>query len=120
MLVNSILKETYFLIIETNGTLYRKSIRKDPNIYVVCSPKPDTNYYLNEKLKPYVKEIKLVVDDNLSIDVIRKFSEFPIILQPEGNKQIFMEKALDLQRKSLDFNIEVRVIPQIHKCFNLR
>jgi len=119
LLVNTLKKE-YFLIIETNGTLYRNSITDNSNIYVVCSPKPDTNYYLNEKLKPFVKEIKLIVDDNLNINVIKKFKNFPIILQPEGNKQIFMDKALDLQRKCLELDIETRIIPQIHKCFNLK
>ena len=120
----SLIKEGYDIIIETNGTIYREVIGKLYNnykdkIYIVCSPKPYSNYTIHKNLRPYISEIKLVVDDILDESVIIRFANYPLTLQPEGNKQEFFEKAIKLQKNLIRKNVEVRIIPQIHKFFNI-
>jgi organic radical activating enzyme len=71
------------------------------------------------------KELKFVVDDVLSIEVLLKaqfrnsLEEGNVILQPEGNKTIFFERALGLQRELSELGFTVRVLPQLHKLFGL-
>ncbi len=124
ILLETLLKEGYYVIIETNGTIYRNIIGSlFPSyknvLYIVCSPKPASNYMVHENLKPFVSEIKLVVDNNLTENIVAAFKDFPITLQPEGNKQEYFIKALNIQKSLVKRNIEVRVIPQIHKIFNI-
>lgn len=126
ILLETLLEEEFFVIVETNGTIFRKSIDNlyaiyNNQIHIVCSPKPFSDYKVDSKLKNYISEIKLIVDEFLTEDIVKKFLSFPIILQPEGNKKIFFQKALNLQKLILEkYQKEVRVIPQIHKIFNLK
>ncbi|RMA97124.1 7-carboxy-7-deazaguanine synthase QueE [Hydrogenothermus marinus] len=130
LLFKTLLEEGYFVIIETNGTLFRNIIsvlykRYNKNIHIVCSPKPFNNFYINDKLLPYIKELKFVVDNLLKIEDILKFkdihlNDIPIILQPEDNKKEMFKKSRDLQKKLLEKNIEVRIIPQYHKIFEVK
>ena len=126
ILFETLLKEKFFVIIETNGTLFRGSIKKlyqkyKNNIHIVCSPKPFSDYKIDSNLKRYISEIKLIVDEFLTEDVIKRFLDFPVVLQPEGNKKIFFQKALNLQKYILEkYQQEIRIIPQIHKIFDLR
>ena len=126
ILFESLLKEGYFVIIETNGTLFRESIKNLYKVYknqihIVCSPKPFSDYKVDSKLKNYISEIKLVVDEFLTEDIVKKFLPFSVVLQPEGNKHKFFQKALDIQKMILEkYQQEIRVIPQVHKIFNLK
>ena len=123
-LFEALIKENYYVILETNGTVYREIIGKlypehSEDIYVVCSPKPDSNYMVHRDLKPYISEMKLVVDEFLTENIVSAFVDFPITLQPEGNKQKYFEKALKIQKSLVKKGIEVRIIPQIHKFFKV-
>ncbi|WP_028950779.1 7-carboxy-7-deazaguanine synthase QueE [Sulfurihydrogenibium subterraneum] len=126
ILVKSLLEENYYVFIETNGTLWNENFKDiiTDNLYITCSPKPPL-YFVNKELLPYIKELKFVVDENLSINHIIK-PEFVniikndiIVLQPESNKPEMVEKALNLQDQLLQIGIESRIIPQCHKVLGL-
>jgi organic radical activating enzyme len=130
ILLKELLKEKYFTIVETNGTLFRESIKTlwekhEDKIYIVCSPKPFSNFYINENLKFHIKELKFVVDDYLEIshilNVLKKFTELPVlVLQPESNRQDMFEKSRKLQKELLTkYELEFRIIPQIHKIYKI-
>ncbi len=129
VLFKTLLEEGYFLIVETNGTVFR-SVIKDlwglyrDRIYIICSPKPFSNFFLNERLIPFIKEVKFVVDEVLRkqdiLNVISKFENLPqLTFQPENNRQDMFEKARKLQKELLEKGFEFRLIPQVHKIFNL-
>ncbi len=128
-LITEIVKEGYSLIIETNGTVLTEKVKSvlqklKNSIHIVASPKPDSFYFINRELIPFVKELKFIVDEGLSIDNIllyrRYYVRLPLILQPESNKKDMINKALKLQQELLEnHNIEARVIPQIHKYMGI-
>ncbi len=126
ILFKTLLKEGFFVIVETNGTLFRQSIGNmylnfNSKIHIVCSPKPFSDYKVDKKLENYISEIKLIVDDFLTEEIVEKFLDFPIILQPEGNKKEFFNKAIKIQKSILEKkDKEIRIIPQIHKIFDLK
>lgn len=126
ILVKSLLDEDYYVFIETNGTLWNERF-KDLNLdrlYITCSPKPPF-YFVNKDLIPYIKELKFVVDENLSLNHIIKpdfidiIKSDIIVLQPESNKPEMVKKALNLQDQLLQLGIESRIIPQCHKVLGL-
>ncbi len=130
ILFKELLQQGYFVIVETNGTIFKKIIQDtwhkyNKNIHIVCSPKPFSSFYLNEKLVPYIKELKFIVDEIIKfediIQTLNKFANLPVlVLQPESNRTDMFEKARELQKRLLtEKNLEFRIIPQIHKIFNL-
>ncbi|MCS7285428.1 MAG: 7-carboxy-7-deazaguanine synthase, partial [Hydrogenobacter thermophilus] len=72
------------------------------------------------------KELKFVVDHELSYTVIKRREFMPfleeglVVLQPEGNKTKFLQKALELQNLLLREGYTVRVVPQMHKLIGLK
>lgn len=124
-LVKELLKRGKSVQIETNGTLWHEEMeRLAKNIHITCSPKAVAKWYMHPKIRKYAKELKLVVDDDLSVEVLLSFSDFLekgcVVLQPEGNKERFIEKALKIQLELLKLGYEVRVLPQVHKLIGLR
>jgi organic radical activating enzyme len=73
----------------------------------------------------FADELKMVVDDNLTIDILLRgeflklIEEKKLILQPEGNKEKFVKKSLELIDILLSQNLYGRLIPQVHKLINL-
>jgi organic radical activating enzyme len=130
ILASKILKLNKFLIIETNGTIFPQNLEQiiknnRERIFIVVSPKPEVEYRINPNLIRYINEIKFVVDEFLKLEDILQYSDLyekkSLVLQPEGNKEIFLEKALELQNILIEkFNIEAKVIPQCHKLLKLR
>ncbi|RUM61474.1 MAG: 7-carboxy-7-deazaguanine synthase QueE [Persephonella sp.] len=128
LLIN-LYKEGYYLIIETNGTIFNEDLEIAlreiyPKFYLVVSPKYEVKYIINKFLIKYINEFKFVVDKYISIEDILKYRNLykvrPLILQPESNKKIFIKKALDLQKELLEFDIEARVIPQCQKFMGVK
>lgn len=123
-LVFRLLEKDFQIFIETNGTLWNENFDNidTSKVYITCSPKPPF-YFINKNILPYISEFKFVVDENLSIENILLYKDFikndTIVLQPESNKQEMIKKALEIQDKLLDHNIESRIIPQCHKILNL-
>jgi len=125
-LVEKLLSKGYFVQIETNGTLWQKDLEEFADrIYITCSPKWTANWFVHPKIIQYAKELKFVVDDVLSQEVLLKeefrrlLEEEKVVLQPEGNKLVFFEKALNLQATLLKLGFTVRVLPQVHKFFGV-
>ena len=126
ILVKSLLDKNYFVFIETNGTLWNEGFKElnTDKLYITCSPKPPL-YFVNKELLPYIKELKFIVDENLSINHIIKpdfidiIRNDVIVLQPESNKPEMVKKALNLQDQLLQIGIESRIIPQCHKVLGL-
>ena len=124
-LVKELLKKGKSVQIETNGTLWNHEMEDVANyVHITCSPKAVANWYVHPKIKEYAKELKFVVDEVLNLEVIFSFGDFLdkgcVVLQPEGNKKEFIDKALGIQLKLLELGYEVRVLPQVHKLIGLR
>ncbi|AAC07798.1 7-carboxy-7-deazaguanine synthase QueE [Aquifex aeolicus] len=126
-IVEFLLSEGYSVQIETNGTLWVEEMEKfAEGIHITCSPKGVAKYYVHPKILKYAKELKFVVDKEFSKEVLKKeeFERFlregKVVLQPESNRKEMMEKALKIQKELLKECYTVRVIPQVHKCFDLK
>ncbi|GAB6065202.1 7-carboxy-7-deazaguanine synthase QueE [Aquifex pyrophilus] len=126
-LVELLLEENFSVQIETNGTLWVEGMERfAKDIHITCSPKGVARYYVNPNILKYAKELKFVVDEELTPEILLRKEFLPfleekrVVLQPESNRKDMMEKALKLQRELLKKGFIVRVIPQIHKCFDLK
>lgn len=111
--------------IETNCTLWQESLEEVAHrVHITCSPKAVAGWKVHPKIKNYAKELKFVVDEELSLEVLLNFGYFlereVVVLQPEGNKKVFLERALFLQDRLLSLGYSVRVIPQVHKFLGLK
>ncbi len=125
LLVKDLLSIGKSVQIETNGTLWQEGMEElAPLVHITCSPKAVAGWFVHPKIKQYAKELKFVVDDELSLEVLLRFEEFlqegVVVLQPEGNKENFLHKALDIQLRLLEIGYQVRVLPQVHKLLGLR
>lgn len=127
LLVEELLKEGFSVQIETNGTLWQKGMDTlASHIHITLSPKGVASWFVHPKVLLYARELKWVVDHLLTLDIIlmpsfRRFlEEERVVLQPEGNKEIFLQKALSLQEELLSLGYRVRVLPQLHKLLGLK
>ncbi len=125
LLVEDLLKRDKSVQIETNGTLWQDAMEElAPQIHITCSPKAVAGWFVHPKIRQYAKELKFVVDQELSLDVLLEFSDFlqreVVVLQPEGNKKVFLQKALEIQLRLLEMGYQVRVVPQVHKFLGLK
>ncbi|WP_448587659.1 7-carboxy-7-deazaguanine synthase QueE [Thermocrinis sp.] len=125
-LVEELISREYFVQIETNGTIWQKGLEAfAEKIHITCSPKWVAHWFVHPKVLQYAKELKFVVDEVLNEEVLLKpeFRRFlegkKVVLQPEGNKPVFFEKALSLQTALLKLGFTVRVLPQVHKLFGV-
>ncbi len=99
------------IAIETNGT---NKVSSNIN-WIVCSPKPDANYEIN----CIPNELKYVVDDKFSIDIIPEIyiGKIPIWLQPNSEDLVTsMEKSYNLVMN----NSFLRLGIQLHKIYNIK
>ncbi|MDR1911552.1 MAG: 7-carboxy-7-deazaguanine synthase QueE [Helicobacteraceae bacterium] len=113
--------------IETNGSIWREidKLEKTVKIRLVVSPKPPL-YKIDPKIADRADELKFVVDENITIEALIKEPFYSIynrgvipILQLESNKETSLKKALELQNALLALGVNCRVLPQLHKAFNL-
>ena len=109
------------IAIETNGTLSTNGMRHRRLLdWVVCSPKPDTGYYIHDECE--IDELKYVVDKDFSphmlLPKILKLELVgPIWLQPESSDmQAMWQKAFVI---AMDFPC-FRVGVQLHKILEVR
>ncbi|WP_448584230.1 7-carboxy-7-deazaguanine synthase QueE [Thermocrinis sp.] len=124
--IEELISKEYSVQIETNGTLWQEGLENFGNIlHITCSPKWTAQWFVHPKIIQYAKELKFVVDDVLSQEVLLKgefrrfLEEGKVVLQPEGNKPVFFDKALNLQDQLLKLGFTVRVLPQVHKIFGI-
>ena len=125
--VKLLIREGYFVQIETNGTLWQSIFEKLPRerFYISLSPKYSVNYKIDEKFSIYADELKMVVDPHLTLEVLLRKEFLPLvekrklIFQPEGNKEENVKRALELLERLLKEGYWARIIPQMHKLINL-
>jgi 7-carboxy-7-deazaguanine synthase len=115
-------KKNYFLSIETNG-IHSQDIPID---WWTVSPKDVTDYFIHQELLNKTNEIKLVVNKNLTMDVIKRTRSLvpvsvPIFLQPEANDKDRYINTFSLFRQCQEENLEnTRAGIQLHKVYNVR
>ena len=119
--VKCIKNKNYFISIETNGVNFQ-----DLDIdWWTVSPKDMKNYYINKNLFKRINEIKLIVNENLDTDVIKKIrkigNNFPIFLHPDFYDKNKYMNAFLLFRKCQENGIkDIRLGIQVHKIFNIK
>jgi organic radical activating enzyme len=106
--------------IETNATRY---LDLNVNWYTI-SPKPPDYFYQPEYTQK-ANEVKLVVTQELSLEVIHRIrnafpKKIPVILQPESNQKWSLDKTVSLFKASLKKGLNnIRISVQLHKIYKL-
>lgn len=119
--VVGVLKEKgFFIAIETNGVEYTGL----PIDWWTVSPKDVANYTIHKELLKRIDEVKLIVNKNLTVDVIQKIREigdyFPIFLQPNSKDNYRYENTFYLfERCQLEGIKDVRPGIQLHKVYSV-
>ncbi len=119
--VKDLKSKDYFISIETNGVNFQ-DLEID---WSTISPKDVNDYYINENLFKRISEIKLIVNKNLNINIIKKIrkigSNFPIFLQPDFYDKNKYKNTFSLFQKCQENGIKnVRLGIQVHKIFNMK
>ncbi len=120
VLVDKIKKRDFFIAVETNGMHYYKM-----NIdWYAVSPKDVCNYEINKNLQNEIDEIKLVVNTNLTIDVIKNIrninDNFPIYLQPDYYDSEKYKSTFLLYKNCLVAGIKnIRLGYQLHRLYGI-
>jgi len=125
--VEILISEGYFVQIETNGTVWQEKFEKLPKerFYISLSPKYSVDYRIEPQFAKFSDELKMVVDLNLKLEILLREEFLPLvkgkklILQPEGNKEEYVKKALELIEELLNRGYYARLIPQMHRLINL-
>ncbi len=125
--VEILIREGYFVQIETNGTLWQSKFETLPRerFYISLSPKYSVDYKIDPKFSRFADELKMVVDKHLTLEVLLRKEFLPLveqkklILQPEGNKEENVQRSLELIDELLKREYYARLIPQMHKLINL-
>ena len=106
--------------IETNGTL---PLNQYEGLFqgVSCSPKPEAGFKIVPDNAPFISEIKLVVDESVTADLVKLFvSRYPnaiLWLQPEAFN---FEVSVGCAQELLKVNPRVRLGIQAHKVWEVR
>lgn len=117
----SLLKSNNFqLQVETNATLFQDI----PVDWWTISPKPP-NYNFQPQFLDLAQEIKLVVSQELTLEIIKDIRaafplSIPLILQPQSNFRWSRQKAWNLFQSSIESGLSsVRLGLQFHKIYKL-
>lgn len=114
-------QEGFKIHIETNGTIHRL-FQAD---WLTLSPKPQAYRFAPEYAKK-ADEVKLVVSQDLTLEVIQKLREkfparTPILLQPLSNQKRSMDRGIKLLKQSMNAGLKnIRISVQMHKIFGLK
>jgi len=119
-LTESLKRKYYYVAIETNGCHYR-DIEVD---WWTVSPKDVSSYRVHPQLLHRIDEVKLIVNRNLNIDVIKKIREigesFPIFLQPDWDDEDRYKHTFRLYESCAARGIpNIRPGIQLHKIYHV-
>ena len=119
-LVDVLKKKNYFISIETNG-LHFQELAID---WWTVSPKDGADYFIHKGLVKKIDEIKLIVNRNLTLDMIKRIREIvegiPIFLQPNGyDKDRYKNTFFLFQRCQEEGIKDIRPGIQQHKVYNV-
>jgi len=115
-------KKNNFLSLETNGLHFQDL----PVDWWTVSPKDVTGYFIHRELLKKINEIKLVVDKNLAVEVIKRTRSLvpvsvPIFLQPEANDKDRYINTFSLFRQCQEEKLEnTRCGIQLHKIYEVK
>jgi len=115
-------KKNHFLSIETNGIHFQDL----PVDWWTVSPKDVTGYFIHQDLLKKTNEIKLVVNKNLTMDIIKKTRSMaavsvPIFLQPEANDKNRYINTFSLFQQCQEEKLEnIRCGIQLHQVYNVK
>ncbi len=120
-LVERLKSDFLYVAIETNG-MYFQDIEID---WWTVSPKDIVDFKICDDLWGKISEIKLIVNDNLSVKHIKRIFKrnnfVPIFLQPQFPEEDRFKKTFEFykmcQREGLN---TVRLGIQMHRDFNIR
>jgi 7-carboxy-7-deazaguanine synthase len=120
-IANTLKEKGFFLAIETNGKQYQSL----PLDWWTVAPKDVNNYDINPQLIPHISELKLVANDNLNIDAIKKVrhtvKNVPIFLQPEGYDKDRYPKTFSLFQQCQEAGLEnIRCGIQLHTVYQVK
>ena len=120
-LVRDLKKEGLKVQAETNGTVDRILA---VDWYTVSLKPPE--YVVQPRFLKTAKEVKLVVNRELNLDIVRRVRKgfppvTPIILQPESNRRRSAAKAMEILQQGLKGGLEnLRVSAQLHKVLGIK
>ena len=120
-LVRELKRRDYFISIETNG-LYFQNLPID---WWTVSPKDIRAFSIHQDLLKKINEIKLIVNKNLTVDIIKKIrekvSKVPIFLQPDRSEKGRYKKTFSLFRQCQQKRIEnIRTGIQLHNIYKVK
>jgi 7-carboxy-7-deazaguanine synthase len=119
-LVDTLKQKGFFIAIETNGIEY-SDLAID---WWTVSPKDVSGYVVNKGLEKRIDEIKLIVNESLTVEVIKKIRDigdfFPIFLQPDSSDKHKYENTFYLfEQCQLAGVLDVRPGIQLHKVYSV-
>lgn len=120
-LVAALKDRGYYLSIETNGSEYAEL----PIDWWTVSPKDVASYDIHEGMRNQIDEVKLIVNENLTLNVIREIRAmgdyFPIFLQPDSTDLHRFDSTFYLFERCQEAGIkDVRPGIQLHKIYSVR
>ncbi len=120
-IVKALQASNYFVALETNGHEFQ-DIAVD---WWTLSPKDVNHYHIDERLFHQIDEVKLIVNPNLSLNIIKRIREigegFPIFLQPDWyDKKRYQNTYLLFQQCQREGIRNIRSGIQLHKIFKVR
>ena len=123
VLVKKLKNRNYFVILETNGTLYDSKIFDAVDCVSMDMKPPSSKEKSDENLIARLKskdQIKIIIandgDYEFAKGMVNKAeTNVDIILQPQGGV-----KTKDLADKVLNDRLRVRVLPQLHKIIGIK
>jgi organic radical activating enzyme len=119
-IVEALTEKEFFIAIETNGVEFADL----PIDWWTVSPKDAADYTIHKDLQRRIDEVKLIVNKNLTVEVIKKIREigdyFPIFLQPNSKDNYRYENTFYLfEQCQLEGIRDVRPGIQLHKVYSV-
>lgn len=120
-LVTGLKERDYFVTVETNGIEYYDL----PIDWWTVSPKDVSGYNIHDDLKGRIDEVKLIVNKNLTVDVVKQIRKighfFPIFLQPDSTDSRRYENTFYFFEQCQEKGIkDVRPGIQLHKVYRVK
>ena len=120
-LIRELKKRGYSILLETNGTFYDKEIFESVGCVSFDIKAPSSNEKSNLDFVKNLKRedfVKIVIADDIDYEFAKKISgniQVEVVLQPTEVKNL-----KKLTEKVLQDNLDVRVLPQLHKIISVR
>lgn len=119
-LVESLTAAKCTLAIETNGLHYQEL----KIAWWTVSPKDVAGYLIRPELIPHISELKLIANENLTPEVIKRFkmipATIPIILQPQASDPDRFRRTFKLYETCQKMGLaNIRLGIQLHQAYRI-